>query len=455
MRLRRRYLSSLYRVLCGHRIASGVAILALTQFLASLAGLIRDRFLAATFADNLGVVDVYIAAFRPSDLLFQTTIMSAVGTVLVPVLARYYAKGEKEEMARVLNGTVGIAAMLFGLLALVLAVFFPLIAPALVHFQGEQLDLYMRFGRLALLSNFLFVFGITYGQYLITIQRYWIYGLTPVIYTIGTIIGTVFFTPFIGPYGPMAGTLLGALFYTLLRFGAVLWNGTNFHVSFWHPDLMEIGRLMLPRILSLGAFQIQLLFLDRIASGFPAGAVTINAYARNFQSLLVGIVGIAIAQSVYSILSQASARNDEPRFSLYFRKGQLLVLALTIPGAVVLVLLSPVAAWLVHLSSVLRAFSLMLLVYAVSIPFESLNHLQLRAYYALRDTLIPAVFGIAGGLCAIAVASVAAQRYGIYGIAAGYSAGVVVQTIGLWLVLPWRKKRMLRAPESLQSTINL
>lgn len=430
----------LFRYLREHTLVGGIAVLGITQFLSSVAGLYRDRLLAATFAGNLGVVDSYIAAFRPSDLLFQTCIMSAMGTVLVPVLAGYKAKGDAKEMSRVLNGTMGIAAALFGALALILGLGLPYVAPYLVQFRGEALDLYVSFGRLALLTNFLFVFGNAAGQYLITVQRYWIYGITPVLYTVGTILGTVFLTPVVGPYGPMAGTVLGAVFYVIFRLGAVHASGGGFGISFWHPDLPEMGKLMLPRILSLGAFQVQLLFLDRVASGFPEGAVTINAYARNFQSVLVGVVGIAVAQSVYSILSQAAAVGNASRFRNYFGKGILLSLVLTVPGAIALVALAPVAAWLVNLQDVVRVFTLCLLVYAVSIPFESINHLQLRAFYAMKNTLLPASMGVMGGIAAIATAGLLASRTGIYAVAAGYSAGVIVQTIGLGVLLPFRTR---------------
>ena len=54
---------------------------------------------------------------------------------------------------------------------------------------------------------------------------------------------------------------------------------------------------MLPRMFALGALQLQLLLFDTIASGLDAGSITINAYSRNFQSVLVGVAGIALAQS--------------------------------------------------------------------------------------------------------------------------------------------------------------
>jgi putative peptidoglycan lipid II flippase len=216
---------NLFKKAVKHELAGGITVLAVTQFVASAAGLVRDRMLAQTFASNIGVVDAYIAAFRPSDLLFQTCIMSAMGTVLVPVLAQYFAKNDRKEMSRVLNGTMGMAALIFGLIALVLGISFPYIAHYLVQFQGPELALYIQFGRLALLTNFLFVFGNALGQYLITVQKYWIYGVTPILYTLGTILGTMFLTFKFGPLAPIYGTLAGAIIYVILRWAAVLKGG--------------------------------------------------------------------------------------------------------------------------------------------------------------------------------------------------------------------------------------
>lgn len=426
---------SLFRRAVHHELAAGITILAGTQFAASVAGLIRDRVLSQTFQTNLSVVDAYIAAFRPSDLIFQTCIMSAMGTVLVPVLAQYYAKNNRPEMLKVLNATMGIAALIFGVLALFLGIFFDHIAPYLVQFTGEELALYIRFGRLALLTNFLFVFGNALGQYLITVQRYWIYGITPVLYTVGTILGTIFLTPMVGPQGPILGTLIGAVAYVVLRLGGVLWGGDRVSLGFWHPDIKEMGYLMIPRVLSLGAFQVQLLFLDRIASGLPQGAVTINAFTRNFASVLVGVIGIAIAQSVYSTLSQAAATKDDAKFKRYFHQGSLICLALSLIGALALVIAAPIAAWLVHLSSVLRTFTVCLALYALSVPFESLSHLQLRAFYARKNTLTPAICGIIGGAGAVLSSAIFVPRYGLYAVAFGFTVGEILRTLGLWMML--------------------
>lgn len=426
-----------------HRLLGGAIVLALTQFAASLAGLFRDRALTVTFP-GLDTVDVYIASFRPSDLLFQITIMAGLSTVLVPLLARYHSSEDRTEISRLLSSVMAIGSLAFGCIALVLAIIFPLIAPYLTGFTGDSLSLYITFGRLALLTNFLFVAGNALGQYLITVQKYWVYGITPVLYTAGTILGTLYLTPMYGQLGPMLGTLGGAIIYVILRLAGSSYSGFRPKLMLWHPDLLKMGWLMLPRMAALGALQLELLMFDAVASGLDSGSVTINAYARNFQSVVVGVVGIALAQSAFSLLSQAAAKSDTKRFTVYVKKGIAMILWLTIPGAIVLVLAAPIAAHLVHLQSVLSVFRIALLCYAISIPFESMNHLLLRSYYALHNTTTPAVMSVLNGLIAIAVSWSLAPTYGVYALAIGFAVGQIVQLVGLGGWLPLQIKRLSR-----------
>ncbi|MBI5156100.1 hypothetical protein HZA45_02370 [Candidatus Peregrinibacteria bacterium] len=423
------------------RIIGGAAVLAVTQLSASVVGLVLRRVLAATFPE-LAVVDVYIAAFRPSDLLFQVGIMSAMGTVLVPLLAGHKAHGRGGDVDRVLSGTMLMGSVLFGVFALLLAVAFPWVAPYMVHFRGDELALYIQFGRIALLTNFLFVFGNAFGQYLITEQRYWVYGITPIVYTLGTIAGTIFLTQYVGPYGPIVGTVGGAFLYTVLRFGGALARGFRFRATLWHPDLSEMGILMLPRMLALGAMQLQLLLFDTIASGLDTGSVTINAFTRDFQGVIVGVAGVALSQSAYSLLSQAAAKKEFGRFRIYVDKGLLMLLLFTIPASFVLVGASPIAAGLVKLSHVLHPFTLALILYALSIPFESINHLFLRGFYALKDTVIPAVLGVTTGMLAVLLAWIFAPQYGVFALPFGYTIGQVIETVVMGMLLMRRIKKL-------------
>ena len=435
------------------RLAGGAMVLAITQFLASVAGLFRDRILASTFPpglDPLDTVSVYIAAFRPSDFLFQMFIMSAFSVALVPLLAAHLAKGRQDEMDRLLTSTLIIASIFFAILALLLTFFFDSLAPYLVDFTGERLQLYVHFGKLACFTNFLFVSGNAFGQYLITKQTYFAYGITPILYTLGTIGGTLFLSPIVGPYGPLYGSILGALVYVWVRFGVVIMQGYSFRLSLrslFHPELLEMWWLMLPRMMALGAVQGELLLFDKVASGLAMGSVTINAYARNFQSAVVGVIGIALAQSAYSLLSQAAASGDLQRFRSYIKKGTLLVLGLSIPAAILLYLLGEIAADIVNLedAKVISTFTVALGIYALSIPFENLNHLLLRGSYATKHTTIPAVLSILNGFSGIAFAWYFSPQYGVYALAGGFLIGQVIHLVFLAIFLKVRVRNLSSA----------
>ena len=419
-----------------HRLLGGAAVLAVTQLSASVAGLVRDRLLAATYP-GLDVVDVYIASFRPADLLFQVLVMSGIATVLVPLFSGHKADERSGDMDRLLTSVLAVGSLTFGAFALALAFVLPLVAPVLVGFEGGSLALYIDMARLALLSNALFLFGNAGGQYLVTHQKYWIYGLTPVVYTLGTILGTVFLHQQYGGYAPMIGSLIGAVLYVVLRLGACMCLGFRFRWGgFLHPDVLTMGWLMLPRMAALGALQLQLLVFDALASHLDAGAVTINAYTRNFASVAVGVVGIALAQSAFSPLSQAAAKGEWQRFSLYLRRGTLWMLGLTVPAALALVILTPVAQWLVHIDTAFTAlFATMIVFYALSIPLESLNHLYLRAFYARHNTMIPAAMSVLNGTVAIAVAWLLRETVGPAALPLGFAVGQLVSFVGLAVFL--------------------
>lgn len=405
------------------RLAGGTVILAATQFLASVMGFIRDRSFATTFTDHT-LTDVYFAAFRPSDFLFQTLIVSALGTVLVPMLAHARTQKDHREMDDLLSSILWVSGIFFACISLVAALALPWLAPHLVAFTGEQLELYIHFGRLALLSNFCFVFSNTLGQYLVNLQRYVAYGITPILYTCGTIVGILILTPFIGPYGPIIGTVAGAVIHLSVRLGAVLWSGAKFRFVRWHTGIGEMFWLMLPRIISFGSIQGQLLVGDRIASELGSGAISINAYARNMESVLVGVIGIAVAQAVYAPLSEAAAGKHTERFRSLLRWSTGALLVTTIPGSILVAVLASFLGRILGIPAhSLSTFVLCLSLYCIAIPFDSLNYVLSRAFYAHKQTLVPSLVLSLGCLSMIAGTLYTIEWLGVGSVAAGYAFG--------------------------------
>ncbi len=428
----------LLSLLSQKRIAGGAAVLAITQLISSGCGFLRDQAFSIVFPldkDPIGIASVYIAAFRPSDLLFQIFVMSCLSVVLVPFLASHLAHDRREEMNRITSSTMVVFGIVFGLIALLMAILFPILAPHMVKFQGASLALYVRFGRIALLTNFLFVFGNTLGQYLITVQRYWIYGITPILWALGTIGGTYLLSPVIGSMGPIIGTLLGTVIYLIVRLIGAKNAGFKFSSlseDLLHPELRQMGFLILPRMAALGALQLQLLLLDRLASGLAPGMVALNQFASNFESVIPGIVGISIAQSAFSILSQSAAKGNIAAMKKNIVHGVLFNLALSIPGAVALALLTQTAAWVLHLgAAVVPLFTHSLWIYCIAVPFESTNHIVLRSFYATKNTLWPAISSAVSCMVAVVAGTILLPELGVFALAIAYVVAQVGQTLFL------------------------
>lgn len=433
------------------RLAGGAMVLALTSLIASICGFLRDQAFSIMFPldrDPLGVASVYIAAFRPSDLLFQIFVMSCLSVVVVPFLAGHLVSDRKEEMSKLLSSTMIVFGAVFGIIALVMFFLFPSLAPGMVKFQGESLELYIFFGRIALMTNFIFVFGNAVGQYLITVQRYWVYGITPIIWSLGTIFGIYVLSRFLGPMGPIVGTLAGTLIYLVWRTFAAIKSGFSFSFEpgkILHRDLRMMGWLVFPRMAALGALQLQLLLLDRLASGLGKQMVALNQFASNFESVIPGIIGIAIAQSAFSLLSKSAAQNNLKLLKQHLRKGIFFNLALSIPGAFALALMSGVAAWLMRLGpGVTVTFIKALLIYCIAIPFESTNHIVLRTFYSLKNTSYPAVSSALSCTIAIITGTYFIGSLGIYSLAIAYVVAQVSQTVflGSALAVRFRSKQL-------------
>jgi len=84
----------------------------------------------------------------------------------------------------------------------------------------------------------------------------------------------------------------------------------------------------------------------------------------------------------------------------------------------------------------------MLQIYAISIPLESLMHAYHRAYYSLKNTLVPAAFHTITIAITIIIAKTLAPTIGVYAIPIGFAAGSFLQIMILGALFPYifRKK---------------
>jgi peptidoglycan biosynthesis protein MviN/MurJ (putative lipid II flippase) len=172
--------------------------------------------------------------------------------------------------------------------------------------------------------------------------------------------------------------------------------------------------------------------------------IAVNQFASNFESVIPGIVGIAIAQSAFSAMSQSAALRKVDRLRNSIQKSITYNLLLAIPGAVGLALCSNIAAWLMHLQPpVSGIFIKALLIYSIAVPFESTNHIILRSFYALKNTGWPALSSVTSGAVAVSTGFALIDSLGVYALAVAYIVGQISQTILLGLAFKGLVRRTM------------
>ena len=417
------------RDLVARYLPEGAALLSVLIFGSYLLGLVRDRTFARTFGAGIEL-DSYNAAFVLPELLLDVLVEAGLAAPFIPIFLRLRSQGdgrEGDQFARtILTGAVtvmGVAAIILFVAAEATTGF---IAPG---FQGEQRDLYVSLFRVMLVTPILFAASLTLGQVLLAEQRFFWYGLAPLLYNAGIILGTVAFSG-LGIFGPAIGAVIGAVLHLASRFIGL--RNSRFRIgfgaSFRTSSVREFVRLMLPKMVSHPVEPITFLFFTSVATTLAAGSVTAISFARNFQSVPVSVIGVAFALAAFPALSIAHATDDRRGFLRLLRTNLISIALITTGAAIVLAVFGELAirilfgggafdaADVVLSASVLAAF-------AISIPFESLTHLLSRAIYATRNTLLQVLASLAAlGITVIAVQLLLAPL-GILAIPFGFSIG--------------------------------
>jgi len=452
-------------------ITSAAIIVAAASVASRFLGIFRDRILAGEFGAG-DTLDIYYAAFRVPDLVFNLLVLGALSAGFIPVftglcekksvfkfLCRRKEKCGQEAwyIANVIVNLIGISLIV---VSAVLVVFTPqlmrLITPG---FEGEKLSMTIAMTRIMFLSPFFLGLSSVMGGILQSFKRFFVYSVAPIMYNIGIIIGALYFVPIWGIYGLAYGVVLGALFHFLIQVP------TAFHLGYrWQPvlnfknkNVREIIKMMVPRTMSLAISQINLVVITIIASTLAAGSLAIFNFANNLQSFPIGIFGISFAIAAFPTLSSLIDKKDEliRNFSKVLRQIIFFILPatvfmLTLRVQIIRVVLgSGQFDWedTILTMDTLTFFSLSLFAQA-TIP------LLIRMFYAQKDSKTPFIVGLISAAANIILSWWFASRMGVAGLALAFSIAMIINFAMLWLLLKI-KLRELDEVNILYSTLKI
>lgn len=429
-------------------IPKGSVVLALTTFASYLLGLARDHFFAQTFGASRAL-DAYNAAFLFPDLLFNILIAGGIAAAFVPVLTGLLHKNKdaaKEYVNSVITAATG-TMLIVGVIIIIFAESVSaLVAPG---FSPADKILVARILRVLALSPIFFAASNAIGALLITEKRFLFYGLSPVLYNLGIILGTLLLAPRFGIMGVAFGTLFGALLHLLARIVDAWRYGFRFKITyaFRTPEFRKTIRLMLPKMFGHPIELATFWGFTAIASLLATGSVAVISFARNFQSVPVSLIGITIATTSFPLLSGAISEQAKDKYWKTLKNSFFLIFFLSALSALVIFFIreSLIRIFLgggAFQADEINRTAAVLGVFCLSIPTEALVHLLARAFYATKNTTIPVVVSILGIIVALPGGYWLSLSHGILALPFTFFLGSALELVILTILLPIRLRKI-------------
>lgn len=388
------------------QIARAASTVMFAYVLSNLVGLIRQVLVSNTFGTN-SQLDAFYAAVTIPDLLFNLLAGGALASAFIPIFTDVLKKENSRLAFNLFSSIVSLILLVLGIGSLITVYFAPTIVSKVIFVFQPNLDsglLQLTINLLSIIMIAPTIFGISgiVMGVLNTHQKFLIPALAPVVNWLGWIIGIVFIVPTQGIFGLAWGYVIGACLHLLVQIPVLL---SLEKITIPTPkDLMnnkviQILKLMGPRLFGVGAVQINFLINTMLATSLGEGSLSAINIGRMIMTMPLFVIAQAIATAALPTFSAQVAKNEKADMVHSLTATLRGVLVLSIPASIGLIILrNPITAILFQRgkfdahSTELVAWAI--LWYTAGLVGHAIVEILSRAFYALHDTKTPVTIGI-------------------------------------------------------------
>jgi putative peptidoglycan lipid II flippase len=386
------------------QILKSASIISLVTVLSRVLGYVRDQRYTLLLGTSIAA-DSFVLAYRIPNLFRRLVAEGSMTASFIPVFTTYMREKSQEEVWAFAN-------RLFWTLALVVAVITVLgmvFSPAVVHTftlssgNGESWDEAIKLNRII----FPYLFFVALAALAMGILNCFnIFGLPAassvflnlaiIVFSVGAV-----WRYFKDPAVSLAvGVLVGGALQFLIQVPSLVRKGMRFDfgISFSHPGIRNVARLMLPRFFGIGIGQVNL-FVDTYfstAARMPSGSLAALYVSDRVMELVLGGYAIAVATAILPMMSHQAAANDFEALKKTLTFAVRIVAFITVPAALGLMILrEPIIRVLFQhgqfVAASTRLTARALLYYAIGLPALASVKLIVPAFYSARDTKTPVI----------------------------------------------------------------
>jgi putative peptidoglycan lipid II flippase len=242
-------------------------------------------------------------------------------------------------------------------------------------------------------------------------------------------------------WGVLGGAFIG-------NFMVQIWGakkvGMRFTINFdfKHPDLWLYFRVTLPLMIGLTmSFSTEFLFRF-FGSYLPRGSIASLNYGLRTMFILVGFFGQAVGMASFPFMARLAAENKIQEMNRLLNDA-LRYLALVVPFSVLIIALRQETVVILfqrgRFDAAATALTSQVLVFLMIGAFAfAAQTIVVRGYYAVQNTLFPAVYGTVAVVLSIPLYMVGMLKMGAGGVALAISLSAIFQVAVLYVL--WNKE---------------
>ena len=385
-------------------ILKSASIISLVTIVSRVLGYVRDQRITLLLGTTLSA-DSFVLAYRIPNLFRRLVGEGTVAASFVPVFTTYMRERSREELWDFAN-------KLFWTLALVLSVFTVLgvifSRQVIVPFPTAT-DIQVGWAEAIALNRIIFPYMFFVGLaalgmgILNCFNNFALPASTTVLlnFSIIAFSTAMVWRHFQSPAVSLAvGVLVGGSLQFLILVPQMVRRGMRFDfgISFSHPGIRSVARVIFPRFFGLGISQINF-FVDTYfakAARMPRGSLTALYVADRVMELVLGGYAIAVATAILPMMAHQAAANNYDGLKKTLTFAVRIVAYITVPASVGLMILrEPIIRVLFQhgqfVAESTRLTARPLLYYAIGLPALACVKLIVPAFYSARDTKTPVI----------------------------------------------------------------
>lgn len=386
------------------QILKSASIITLVTMVSRVLGYVRDQRISFLLGTSLAA-NSFVLAYRIPNLFRRLVGEGSMTASFIPVFTTYMRDKSRTEVWEFANKLFWTLAFVVALITVLGMVFSPSVIHGFTANSGKNVAFeqaielnriifpYLFFVALAALAmgilNCFQMFGLPAATSVFL-------NLAIILFSIGAV-----WRYFSNPAVSLAvGVLVGGSLQFLVQVPALVQKGMKFDfgISFNHPGIRNVARLMVPRFFGIGIGQINF-FVDTYfatAARMPEGSLGALYFADRVMELVLGGYAIAVATAILPMMSHQAAAKDYESLKKTLTFSVRIVAFITVPAALGLMIMrEPIIRVLFQhgqfVAESTRLTARALLYYAVGLPSLASVKLIVPAFYSARDTKTPVI----------------------------------------------------------------